>query len=192
MLSPNEANCSLPSRAGRTISYIPVLHTAKYCFWFFSPCEVHWNSTWCRSKDRLWSINCCYAPKSSLQRSCITTGAGVIRCLFPLGSICCSSFIFPIEITMCCTMMSSWNSLFCSISGPSTRKKDNSQSLVCVSYKGKLSQFTSEVMQIFIFCKCAFKGIVWNCAWDEPKQHSFHVYCNLKRLTSSYIVAATL
>lgn len=123
MLSLNEANCSLPDRAERTISYIPVLHTGKYCFLFFSPCEVHWNSTWRRSKDRLWSINCCYAPKSSLQRSCITTGAGVICCLFPLGSIC--SFIFPIEITMCCTTMSSWNSLFCSSNGPSTRKKDN-------------------------------------------------------------------
>lgn len=91
MLSLNEANC-LPT--GPSTQY----HISLRCihaniFLFFSPCEVHWNSTWRRSKVRLWSINCCYAPKSSLQIDCFATDADV-RCLFPWGSICFSSFIF--------------------------------------------------------------------------------------------------
>lgn len=154
-----------------------------FLVFFLNPCEIHWNSTWRRSKDRLWSINCCYALKRSLQTICSATGAAV-RWLFLLGSICFSSFIFPFAITMCCTMIMSLNSFFCSINGPNriSKRKRISKTLY-MFYEGKNRQ-SSHVCEFYLrFCRYfSFRCLPLQktyFTWQELSLHrtfSWHLY----------------
>lgn len=124
--------------------------------YFWNPSEVHWNSTWRRSKDRLWSINCCYAPKSSLQTICSATGADV-RWLFSLGSVCFSSFIFPVAITMCAQWWCPGTVCFAQSMVQIGYRRERKLAKPYTFYeKEKSPEFTclwvlSKVLQIFLF-----------------------------------------